>query len=131
MALLRYRDIGGMNALRLRWDSLNYGWQRWVLNYQDEQQSQMLQRWFGKLDGQTLGLGLVALLGVLTGVLALLLFKPWRRETDVQQRLFRRFERLLARHGARRQKGEGARSFAQRAAVRSEENTAELPSIMR
>ena len=86
-------------------------------NYQDEQQSQMLQRWFGKLDGQTLGLGLVALLGVLTGVLALLLFKPWRRETDVQQRLFRRFERLLARHGARRHKGEGARSFAQRAAA--------------
>ena len=69
-----------MNTLRLRWDSLNYGWQRWVLNYQDEQQSQMLQRWFGKLDGQALGLGLVAVLGLLTGILALVLFKPWRRE---------------------------------------------------
>lgn len=80
LSLLRFRDVGWMNTLRLRWDSLNYGWQRWVLNYQDEQQSQMLQRWFGKLDGQALGLGLVAVLGLLTGILALVLFKPWRRE---------------------------------------------------
>jgi len=80
MSLLRYRDIGWVNTLRLRWDSLNYGWQRWVLNYQGEQQTQMLQRWLGKLDAQTLGLGLVAILGVLTAVLALFLFKPWRRE---------------------------------------------------
>ncbi|MCQ4295139.1 DUF3488 and transglutaminase-like domain-containing protein [Pseudomonas stutzeri] len=117
MSLLRYRDIGWMNTLRLRWDSLNYGWQRWVLNYQDEQQSQMLRRWFGQFDAQTLGLGLVAALGLLIGMLALVLFKPWRRETDVQQRLFGRFERLLAHHGVQRYKGEGARSFAERAAA--------------
>ena len=107
LSLLRFRDVGWMNTLRLRWDSLNYGWQRWVLNYQDEQQSQMLQRWFGKLDGQALGLGLVAVLGLLTGILALVLFKPWRRGKDVQQRQFDRFERLLARQGIRRHKGEG------------------------
>jgi hypothetical protein len=84
----------------------------------------MLQRWFGKLDGQALGLGLVAVLGLLTGILALVLFKPWRREKDVQQRQFDRFERLLARQGIRRLKGEGARSFAERAA-------AELPEQAR
>ena len=117
MSLLRYRDIGWMNTLRLRWDSLNYGWQRWVLNYQDEQQSEMLRRWFGKLDGQTLGLGLVAVLALMIGALALVLFKPWRREADIHQRLFGRFERLLARHGVQRQKSEGARRFAERAAV--------------
>ncbi|MBE7373067.1 transglutaminase TgpA family protein [Pseudomonas lopnurensis] len=116
MSLLRYRDIGWLNEWRLRWDSLNYGWQRWVLNYRGEQQLQVLQRWFGRLDGQALGLGLVAAVALLVGVLALLLFKPWRRESDVQQRLFQRFERLLARHGVWRQAGEGARSFAARAA---------------
>lgn len=57
------------------------------------------------------------MLGLLTGILALVLFKPWRREKDVQQRQFDRFERLLARQGIRRHKGEGARSFAERAAT--------------
>jgi transglutaminase-like putative cysteine protease len=131
MSLLRYRDIGWVNTLRLRWDSLNYGWQRWVLNYQGEQQTQMLQRWLGKLDAQTLGLGLVAILGVLTAVLALFLFKPWRRETDLHQRLFRRFERLLARHGVHRNKGEGARSFAERAATTLPEQAPAILAFVR
>jgi len=131
LSLLRFRDVGWMNTLRLRWDSLNYGWQRWVLNYQDEQQSQMLQRWFGKLDGQALGLGLVAVLGLLTGILALVLFKPWRREKDVQQRQFDRFERLLARQGIRRHKGEGARSFAERAATEMPEQAPAIRAFVR
>ena len=118
LSLLRYRDIGWLNLLRLRWDSLGYGWQRWVLDYQGEQQLRLLQRWFGRLDSQALGLGLVAALGLLTGLLSLLLFKPWQRHLDTPQRLFLRFERLLARHGVRRQPGEGARSFAERAASR-------------
>ncbi len=131
LSLLRFRDVGWMNTLRLRWDSLNYGWQRWVLNYQDEQQSQMLQRWFGKLDGQALGLGLVAVLGLLTGILALVLFKPWRREKDVQQRQFDRFERLLARQGIRRHKGEGARSFAERAATEMPDQAPAIRAFVR
>ena len=104
--LLRFRDVGWMNTLRLRWDSLNYGWQRWVLNYQDEQQSQMLQRWFGKLDGQALGLGLVAARAAdrNTGARAVQTLAAGK---DVQQRQFDRFERLLARQGIRRHKGEG------------------------
>ncbi|WP_213663660.1 transglutaminase TgpA family protein [Stutzerimonas stutzeri] len=116
MSLLRYRDIGWLNQLRLRWDELNYGWQRWVLDYQSERQLQLLQRWFGKVDATALGIGLVSALAAVLGSLALWLFKPWRRECDVQQRLFLAFERTLARHGLRREPGEGARTFAVRAA---------------
>lgn len=113
---LRYRQLGWLNRLRLGWDNLNYGWQRWVLGYQGAQQLQLLQRWFGRIDGQLLALGLVGGGGLLLGLLALWLFKPWRREQDVQQRLFRRFERLLARHALRREAGEGPRAYAERAA---------------
>jgi hypothetical protein len=63
--------------------------------------------------------------------LALFLFKPWRRETDPQQRLFGRFERLLARHGVRRQKGEGARSFADRAAAMLPEQAPAILAFVR
>ena len=50
-------------------------------------------------------------------LLALWLFKPWQRERDPQQRLYRRFEQLLARHGVRRFAGEGPRAFAARASA--------------
>ena len=56
---LRYRQVAWLNQLRLGWDDLNHGWQRWVLGYQGAQQLQLLQRWFGRMDGQLLGLALV------------------------------------------------------------------------
>lgn len=114
---LRYRNIGWINQLRLTWDRVNYGWQRWVLGYQGDQQLEVLQRWFGRIDNGVLAVVLVGGGGLMLSLLALLLFKPWRRERDPQQRLFLRFERLLARHGLRRRTGEGPRAFAERASL--------------
>jgi len=116
--LRRYRDVGWLNDLRFGWDSLNYGWQRWVLNYQGERQLELLSGLFGKADPRKLGLLMIAIAALLTALLAVLLLKPWRRERDPQLRQFHRFERLLARHGIAREPGEGARDFAQRAAER-------------
>lgn len=113
---LRYRQLAWLNELRMSWDTLNYGWQRWVLGYQGAQQMDVLQRWFGRIDGRMLAVGLVGGGATLLGLLALWMFRPWRRELDAQQRLFLRFERVLARHAVRRAPGEGARSYAERAA---------------
>ncbi|MDP3815386.1 DUF3488 and transglutaminase-like domain-containing protein [Pseudomonas sp.] len=113
---LRYRQLSWLNQLRLGWDNLNYGWQRWVLGYQSAQQLAFLQRWLGRIDAQSLALSLVGGGALLLGLLSLWLFKPWQRERDVQRRLFRRFEQLLARHAITRQPGEGPRDYAERAA---------------
>ncbi|HLA30486.1 MAG TPA: DUF3488 and transglutaminase-like domain-containing protein [Pseudomonas sp.] len=113
---LRYRQLSWLNQLRMGWDNLNYGWQRWVLGYQSAQQLEFLQRWLGRIDAQSLALSLVGGGTVLLGLLSLWLFKPWQRERDVQWRLFRRFEQLLARHAITRQPGEGPRDYAERAA---------------
>ncbi|MBU1283017.1 MAG: DUF3488 and transglutaminase-like domain-containing protein [Gammaproteobacteria bacterium] len=113
---LRYRNLSWLNELRLAWDNINYGWQRWVLGYQSQQQLEFLQRWLGRVDAQSLVIGLVGGGALLLGLLSLWLFKPWQRERDVQQRLFRRFEGLLARHGVPRKPGEGPRDYAARAA---------------
>lgn len=112
---LRYRDVGWINGLRMAWENLNYSWQRWVLGYRGEQQLDFLQRWFGTLDWTRMALVIVGGGGLMLGLLALWLFKPWRRERDPQQRLLRRYESLLARHGLRRNRGEGVRAFAERA----------------
>jgi hypothetical protein len=129
MDLRRYRDIGWLNDLRFGWDSLNYGWQRWVLNYQGERQLEVLQGLFGKFDARKLGLLMVAMGALLIVLLALVLLKPWRREQDAQLLQFQRFEQLLARHGIARQSGEGARDFAQRAAERLPDVAAQIQTF--
>lgn len=116
LAPLGYRQLRWLNAVRLSWDRLNYAWQRQVLGYQGEAQLRLLQRWFGAFDPARLGLLLVAVCALLLGGLAVLLLKPWQREGDALRRLYRRFERLLARRGLSRAAGEGPRAFAERAA---------------
>lgn len=112
MSALRYRHLAWVNSIRMGWDNLNYGWQRWVLGYQGQQQLKVLGRWFSGFQAPVFAGGAAVILGLL----ALWLFKPWRRESDSQLRLFNHFERLLARQGLKRQPGEGAQAFAQRAA---------------
>ncbi|MEQ7922346.1 DUF3488 and transglutaminase-like domain-containing protein [Xanthomonas sp. WHRI 1810A] len=113
LSALRYRNVSWLNSVRMSWDSLNYGWQRWVLGYQGQQQLQVLGRWFSGFDAPVFAGGVLGFLALI----ALWLFKPWQRESDSQLRLFNRFERLLARHGLKRQQGEGAQAFSRRAAM--------------
>lgn len=128
---LRYRELAWLNQLRMSWENLNYGWQRWVLGYQGEQQLKLLQNWFGSLDWQRLALALVGTGGVLLGLLALWLLKPWQQRADPQRQVFRKFERLLARHEMRREAGEGPRSFALRAARQLPEQAAQIEAFAR
>lgn len=116
LSLLRYRDVGWLNALRLGWERIGYGWQRGVLGYQAEQQGRLLRDWFGIVDARVLGVALLVALGAVLALLLLWLTRPWHRRKDPLERLQRRFEALLARQGLRRLPGEGARSFAVRAA---------------
>ncbi|MCY1427124.1 Protein-glutamine gamma-glutamyltransferase [compost metagenome] len=114
---IRYRHVAWLNSLRLSWDSLNYAWQRKVLGYQGEAQLELLKGWLGQVNATRVALILVAALALLLGSLALLLLKPWKREHDPLLRLYQRFERLLAHHGLRRERGEGPLAFAERAAA--------------
>jgi transglutaminase-like putative cysteine protease len=128
---LRYRELAWLNQLRMSWESLNYGWQRWVLGYQGEQQMKLLQSWLGSLDWQRLALGLVGTGALLLGLLALWLLKPLQQRADPQRQAFRKFERLLAGHAVRREPGEGARSFALRAARQLPEQAAQIEAFAR
>jgi transglutaminase-like putative cysteine protease len=111
---MRYRQLAWLNEARMAWDRLNYGWQRWVLNYQSDVQGELLRRWFGKVDSTLFLVGLVGGGSLLVGVLALWLLKPWQRERDPQKQLFNQFERLLKRYGLERGQAETVRHFMQR-----------------
>lgn len=112
MSPLRFRNLTWLNDVRLEWDNLNYGWQRWVLGYQGEQQWQVLGQWFGEFSRLIVVLGVLLVLG---GV-SLFVLRPWQRRTDPSLQVFKDFERLLKRRGLQRDPGEGPQAFAERAA---------------
>lgn len=117
LALSRYGHWQVAQWLRLRIDEINYNWQRWVVQYDNESQLKLFQRWYEDLDLRTLGLWL---LGVLLALMAIFLgYVLWKErsvEEDPVKRLYRLFERKMARRGLRRRPGETPRQFAQRPA---------------
>lgn len=111
---IRYRNVAWLNSLRMGWENLNHGWQVRVLGYQGDRQQAWLRQLFGQVNWQHIGLGLVAAVALILGLLALWLLKPWQQRPDPLQLLMVRFDRLMTRHGMERQPGEGLRTHTER-----------------
>ncbi|MEH3023109.1 MAG: DUF3488 and transglutaminase-like domain-containing protein [Pseudomonas oryzihabitans] len=125
----RYRNLAWLNSVRQGWDRINYGWQRWVLNYEGEAQGELFKRLLGEGGLQRLGLVLAVLVLAVLGIMALLVLRPWQRNRDPLLARFGRFERLLVRQGVVRQDGEAAGVFARRAMLALPAAAAEIATF--
>lgn len=115
LALVRYRDINWLNSLRLRLESLDYAWAKWVLGYEQVQQ-QTLLKLLGRIDPWRIGAFLLmgAVLGLLPWMIGLLRSRR-AASYDELDRLYLRFCRRLATAGLPRKTGEAPGSYAARA----------------
>ena len=104
--------------LRLRYQSLNYSWHRWVLGY-DSQQDDLLQAWFGQINY------LKSVLLIFVPVAVVLVLVAWwllRARPRYSGIISRDVEQLSARLGRldpalARQPGETLQAYSQRLAV--------------
>lgn len=113
-------DIELLNQLRLRWDLVNYRWSRWVLEYDQGLQSELLSDWLGGTDPWRIALFVVLGGGSVVGLIVLVLL--WRQRARYAypgDRYYALFCRKLARKGLARQSGEAPRDYARRVAEES------------
>lgn len=108
-----------IRQLRLSWDSVNNGWNQWVLSYSQEQQSNLLRGLGVGIDTWmdmvlVLSVAIAALLAIVAS--ALLIYRRQRR--DAVQRLWDAACRKLAKRGLTRLPHEGPNDFAQRVVTR-------------
>lgn len=96
------------------WDSIDYNWQRWVVNYNSGNQSKLLA-FFNIGNLRSLAYWLIGSLLLVTVPLAWLLLRNKARQSDKAVRIYNRFCRKLAKKGLLRQAQEGACDFARRA----------------
>lgn len=116
LSLNRYRTLGWLNRLRLRGDELNYAWTRWVVNYRDETQADVLRGLLGEISPWRIALFLVGggavVLLIVAG--ALLGRQVFGERLPSEQRLYARFCRRLEREGFTRPPGMAPGDFARR-----------------
>jgi transglutaminase-like putative cysteine protease len=113
---LRYRAIGWINTLRLRYDALTYRWQSWVVGFDSDRQYELLREVFGQIDARrfiavTLGAFVLVMAGV---ALSLLVHRGPRRDPRVA--VYLALQRRLQRRGLAPEPGETPGQLLERAA---------------
>jgi protein-glutamine gamma-glutamyltransferase len=98
-----------------RWDAANFTWQRWVLNYDAAKQKNVLERWLGGSDWQSVMKGLFVL-GVFFSVgFALWLYGLRKKPTLTEEaRLLVPLYRKLIKKGFKPKEGESVMAFLNR-----------------
>ncbi|PSQ91051.1 MAG: DUF3488 domain-containing protein [Proteobacteria bacterium SW_6_67_9] len=111
---LSRNDAGWLRSAALLWDSVNYGWNRFVLGYGPDLQRRLLRR-IGLAGWGRYALGVLAVLSasLILAAVWLLLQRP-ARPADRARRAWQVALRRLQRAGIRVESTEGPRSLSER-----------------
>jgi transglutaminase-like putative cysteine protease len=119
-----------LKQARQMWQTVDYSWQRWVINYDRANQNEFLSG----LGINNLRAMLYAMLGIITfitAVLAWLLLKNNRGHTDKVVLVYDKFCQKIAKAQLQRHSNEGARDFADRACASLPEHSEQINAITR
>lgn len=117
-----------LRRTRQLWDSVDYNWQRWVINYNSINQSKFLSS-FGINDVKAMIYWMSAIITAVTALLSAYLFIKKPKPIDKALLCYHRFCKKLAKRGLIRHSGEGAMDFAERVKTRLPEQTSEIERI--
>jgi len=128
IATLKIPAYSWLKQTRQLWSSVDYNWQRWVINYDNKNQSTFLSS-FGINDIKTLMYWMIAVIASITAVLCWFLLYQKPKTNDKALLIYKRFCNKLARHALFRCSGEGVKDFAERAKLKLPEQAADIDRI--
>ncbi len=108
------RKFAWLNSMRKQLDSMQYGWQRWILSYDSETQTQFLSKLLGELNFTKLAVFILTLFGCL--VMIWMVWLGLTRKTNseaLEHRLYRRFAERLGKQGCERRLDQTPHEYAQ------------------
>jgi transglutaminase-like putative cysteine protease len=111
----RLGSLGWVNALRLRLDAIEYEWNRRVVNYDEDVQSDFLANVLGDVTDQKVLFVLIALAFIATGAIALTVISSEpRSRRSVADSLYYQFGKELDKISLGRQRGEAPLRYRDR-----------------
>ncbi|CAG1023097.1 partial Protein-glutamine gamma-glutamyltransferase, partial [Patescibacteria group bacterium] len=122
------KQRGWLDQAEQFWNSADYQWQRWVVNYNTDNQASFLSS-FGIRDFKAMLSWLMLITGIVILLLMLMLLHSKQKKTDIVLIIYQRFCRKLQPLGLIRATGEGALAFAERAKLALPTQTAAIDNI--
>ena len=117
LPLMARPDFPLLRKAFLSWDSVNNGWNQWVLGYDDKKQLEFLNKLSGKnLSLMDLALWMTVAITTVMAITFLVLIKTKQRTLSPAQHLYAQYLNKLKRANLQPHRHEGALDFGQRAA---------------
>lgn len=117
LPLMARPDYPWLKKAYLNWDSVNNGWNQWVLSYDDKKQLDFLKKLSGKnLNLMHMLIGMVSIIAVIMGLTTYFLVKQQKAKLNPAQRIYAQYLKQLKRAGLTPNNGETVLHFAARAA---------------
>jgi transglutaminase-like putative cysteine protease len=114
-ALVNFRGSAFVNDLRLRLEMMDYAWNRFVLNYDQDAQFQLFNRLFGNVTRTKIILTVVTFMGLVGAFIAFVVFRrPSIAPKPLATQQYLRFCAYLARLGFARKPGETPQHYLER-----------------
>lgn len=118
ISLGRYRNFAWVAKLRLRWDALQYEWDKTVLGFDQETQWTLLNRWMNGVSPLKLMLVMLGGGGLLIALMSLHLWWQSRpKRLRGIERFIQRVELMMGKKGFVRRPGETVGDFTRRASA--------------
>ena len=114
-SLLRYRNNRWLSQLRLKLDAIEYDWNRWVLGYNANRQSDFLKSYFGLVSSEEkTRVLIVSVILFLIVVTVAFTRKEGSKKLQKCDQLYLKFCRIMDKRGIARGAGEGAKDYSLR-----------------
>jgi protein-glutamine gamma-glutamyltransferase len=115
LPVLARPNLPWLRRVFLSWDSINNGWNQWVLGYDDQKQMDLLHKLTGrKFTESELAIWMTLVAAAISVLLSLWLFILSRKKLTPAQKIYMRFLLKLEKKGIRPNNGEPAINFAKR-----------------
>lgn len=106
-SLHRWQSVAMLNHLRLYLAQVDYWWARYVVNFDNQMQHNLLRAWLAKVPWMSLAYSILAMMGLIFVALLLVIFKPWqRRQYSAEDRLLMVLQTHFDKRGCARQQGQ-------------------------
>lgn len=126
----RWQQTPWLWAIQKRWDAASYAWQKFVLNYDNQDREGLLQTALGGADPWRIGLGLIALACIAAFLLAA---QHWWKQRPIyhsqSEKLIAQLKNRLHHYGYQIHPGESLSAFCRRVASREPDLNHNLTQI--
>ena len=122
------KAVEWFQEMRQVWKSIDYSWQRWVINYDAANQMRFLSS-LGVADLKAMLFWMLGFVGVIMMILAAFLLKNRQKTTDKVLLTYQQFCQKLSKSKLERRDNEGAADFSIRACLSLPEQQLEINTI--